>query len=864
MTVATIPQPISAESVYVSDDPAYDWQAQAGPLVTRWKADATGISGDFLGGPYALGLRLVGFAATNQRVSGNVLSFSVPALRAFVSYQVTGGQVKERIKLLAPPPVATIPIPITAKNLHLEQAGDGGLWAVSDLDGSFVARVPAPTCDDAKGVSGPIRYALSPNGRILSLVLDAAWLATAAYPVRIDPTVVTSTGSPSLQPAVGQHTFRMGDGKRVVVWLSASSVMRSTSTDGVTWTAPATVFTGANGLAVAACANGDTIYGVLLGTTGGVQAWKMAYATGAFTDTGLTTIASSAISFTGYAQARWDSVKSCYHVLASGQIAGPASQTFLFAINTSLALITSTNFNSSGDSNTYAVSLAVDGAATPNVYACYSGNAGLGRVSPFTFSGTAYTAGAVETALTTTRFDACAVALDQSNNLDVFIVDNGALKTVKRTGVNTYSATTTLVSASVPAGDSLNISRTGNANADIFVIYRTTANQTGGEIYYLKRTGGSWGAATLLAGGDNTGWTYAGGIDLIQSDGNAHVVYLHPASSVVYDASLTSGQAPSAPINVLPSGNANTSLTPPTSGTYKNTNLADGLGKSRILVTRTSDGVVFWDTGAVAAPGAPTLAIAAGTALGIGAYKYQVTFVTQVDAVTTGETQGGTEATVTTTSGNQAVNLTAIPTGPAGTIQRKIYRTAVGGATGTEKLVATIADNTTTTYADTVADASLGAAIPTVNTASIGVAYSGAAITDGQTFSTTYAGTALVKGTGYQIQMQFWDALANLKGPLSTAVTFQINDAPTVTITGPTPYAAEPSSGLAVTWTYAQTLAHAQASFQVKVLNAGQTATVYDSGVQTGVATSWTVPTGTLANNTSYVLSVTATSSDGL
>jgi hypothetical protein len=116
-------------------------------------------------------------------------------------------------------------------------------------------------------------------------------------------------------------------------------------------------------------------------------------------------------------------------------------------------------------------------------------------------------------------------------------------------------------------------------------------------------------------------------------------------------------------------------------------------------------------------PGAPALALAAGTNLGIGVYIYVVTFVTL-----TGETTAGTSATITTTGSNQAVNLTAIPVGVTGSVTaRKIYRTAVGGAVGTAKLVTTIADNTTTVYSDTLVDGSLGAAVPTTNTATAAI-----------------------------------------------------------------------------------------------------------------------------------------------
>ena len=63
----------------------------------------------------------------------------------------------------------------------------------------------------------------------------------------------------------------------------------------------------------------------------------------------------------------------------------------------------------------------------------------------------------------------------------------------------------------------------------------------------------------------------------------------------------------------------------------------------------------------------------------------------------------------------QRIALSAIPTGGALVTSRKIYRTAAGGTQ--RKLLATIADNTTTSYVDTVTDASLGANVPTSNTA---------------------------------------------------------------------------------------------------------------------------------------------------
>ncbi len=65
-----------------------------------------------------------------------------------------------------------------------------------------------------------------------------------------------------------------------------------------------------------------------------------------------------------------------------------------------------------------------------------------------------------------------------------------------------------------------------------------------------------------------------------------------------------------------------------------------------------------------------------------------------------------------TTNGKALLN---IPIGPTGTTGRKIYRSDAAGSA--LKLLATVADNTTTTYLDNIADASLGAAIGTGNVA---------------------------------------------------------------------------------------------------------------------------------------------------
>ncbi|HFC10711.1 MAG TPA: DUF5011 domain-containing protein, partial [Candidatus Kaiserbacteria bacterium] len=111
------------------------------------------------------------------------------------------------------------------------------------------------------------------------------------------------------------------------------------------------------------------------------------------------------------------------------------------------------------------------------------------------------------------------------------------------------------------------------------------------------------------------------------------------------------------------------------------------------------------------APGAPTVAVNTTTGNLTGNYRYRITFVTA-----DGETSmGAYSATVSPNA--EEVDLTNIPTGSSKVTARKIYRTvANGGYPYNAQYVATISDNTTTTYTDNLADSSLGAYAPGNNT----------------------------------------------------------------------------------------------------------------------------------------------------
>jgi len=149
------------------------------------------------------------------------------------------------------------------------------------------------------------------------------------------------------------------------------------------------------------------------------------------------------------------------------------------------------------------------------------------------------------------------------------------------------------------------------------------------------------------------------------------------------------------------------------------------------------------------APGAITVALAGLGAGNVdsGVHRYLASFVTA-----DGETQAGTiSAAVTTAGGNGQVALSAIPLGGAAVTSRKLYRTAANGST--YLLLATLSDNTTTVYADNVADSSLGAGAPGTNTTTDPML--GMLITAARAVAENITGRSLITQTWEQVLDKF-------------------------------------------------------------------------------------------------------------
>lgn len=121
--------------------------------------------------------------------------------------------------------------------------------------------------------------------------------------------------------------------------------------------------------------------------------------------------------------------------------------------------------------------------------------------------------------------------------------------------------------------------------------------------------------------------------------------------------------------------------------------------------------------GQIAAPTAPAgvLTVVAGN-VDNGTHSYKLTYL-----VGTLHTEGSAASNVVTVVDKTAagkVTLTLPVSADATVTSRKLYRTIANAdptVAANFLLLATIADNTTTTYLDNIADGSLGAAAPTTN-----------------------------------------------------------------------------------------------------------------------------------------------------
>ena len=164
---------------------------------------------------------------------------------------------------------------------------------------------------------------------------------------------------------------------------------------------------------------------------------------------------------------------------------------------------------------------------------------------------------------------------------------------------------------------------------------------------------------------------------------------------------------------------------------------------------------------------APTVAVNATAGNLNGTYYYSVSFVSPY-----GETDGS-PASSAVSPVSQQVNLTAIQTSTDSSVTaRNIYRTPAGAADPVlSKFVATINDNTTTTYTDNLLDASLGVAVPRSNTTGGAISINGALVASFGWLTTKIGYGAAPGTTGYaNVAIGSNSLNANTTGYRNTAV----------------------------------------------------------------------------------------------
>lgn len=198
-------------------------------------------------------------------------------------------------------------------------------------------------------------------------------------------------------------------------------------------------------------------------------------------------------------------------------------------------------------------------------------------------------------------------------------------------------------------------------------------------------------------------------------------------------------------------------------------------------------------------------------------YKYEITYVVGTSGLPIGETLVSAAITATTAGGQGTITLSSIPTGGAGVIYRNIYRTQAGGSSYT--FDHQIADNTTTSYADTSSDASIvGNASPSSTDTSASIRFN---------MTASFGADSTVPSSSsqnilLQIQYQYTGSAPSL--------SYYYNDATAGTDSAPTWIALTPGTD------------------GVRFVNAGTVSGTYKftlpaSGVSSGVTDLWVTAT---------------------
>jgi len=154
--------------------------------------------------------------------------------------------VKEQIVLHSLSAPTTYSFEVKLKGLTLQEEPDGSITLLDEL-GDVALRIPAPYAVDAEGNIRPvtITHRVAGNKDYLDLAVDEAWLASAIYPVTIDPTTTiqpdpTAGKDARIDPGAADTNYGTdtelwvggadGDDERSLIEFSMTSVPSDTDT----------------------------------------------------------------------------------------------------------------------------------------------------------------------------------------------------------------------------------------------------------------------------------------------------------------------------------------------------------------------------------------------------------------------------------------------------------------------------------------------------------------------------------------------------------------------------------------------------------------------------------------------------------
>ena len=134
-------------------------------------------------------------------VTGNIGVDGITCVGAWtnttLAYNVKAGSLKETLTLIAPGAPRRFQFDMQTDGLQVVPNPDNSI-SLNGTHGSATLRIEAPWMVDAAGrISFAIETVITntPNGMVYTLTPDAEWLATARYPVVIDPTITYSAST---------------------------------------------------------------------------------------------------------------------------------------------------------------------------------------------------------------------------------------------------------------------------------------------------------------------------------------------------------------------------------------------------------------------------------------------------------------------------------------------------------------------------------------------------------------------------------------------------------------------------------------------------------------------------------------------